>query len=384
MEGSEKAVRNYVHKLSFRAGDAVLSARYGFNARNILVFFRGLTAAWLVWVIFIYLGFYAAGDSIAERFSTSLFCPLPDALFLNSSSALVLMAAGGLLSLFIFMSTSLKVSRLTFEQLRGDQFYSAGDARKFCEANWKPLLMTPVTILSGIALGIAVVSLLGIAGRIPGAGPVIAGLFAVPGVVLGVFMVLAIVALVLSVFLVPSITGTTGGDTFECLFELFSIVTSRPFRLFRGILAGVAMRVVALATLLFFIWGAVSLFGGVLDSVSGFSGTSTALGSGFSRAAPDLVPFYSSILGPVASASHGEGTWTGFPGMLIAASGTAIFLFLASYWYSSCTAMWTIIYLGARHSRDGEDLLLRAEEEEYREFRRVYGSTDNGGDRQDK
>ncbi len=70
--------------------------------------------------------------------------------------------------------------------------------------------------------------------------------------------------------------------------------------------------------------------------------------------------------------------------MLIAASGTAIFLFLASYWYSSCTAMWTIIYLGARHSRDGEDLLLRAEEEEYREFRRVYGSTDNGGDRQDK
>ncbi|HRW78525.1 MAG TPA: hypothetical protein P5207_07635, partial [Candidatus Sabulitectum sp.] len=93
------------------------------------------------------------------------------------------------------------------------------------------------------------------------------------------------------------------------------------------------------------------------------------------------VPFYSSIFSPVASTHGGGSGWTGLSGVILAAAGTSILLFLVAYWFSGCTSMWTIIYLGARHARDGEDLLLRAEEEEYREFRKIYGSTDHGGDR---
>lgn len=381
MEGSDRAVKNYVHKLNFSVSDAVLSARYGFNARNIWAFWKGLIGAWILWTVFVYAGFYAAGDSMAERFSSSVLCPLPDALFFSSLPAIVLLVLGTLLAVLIMMTTSMKVARLTFEQLRGDQFYSEEDAGKVCRANWKPVLLTPVTILSGIALGLFLLLLIGLLGKIPAAGPVVTALLMVPAWILGLFIILAGIALAFSYHLVPVITASTGGDTFENLFELFSTITSKPFRIIKAVIAGAAMRIPAFLLFIIFAWGSVHLTGSLVDRFSGFSGTAAAIESGFSRAAPDLVPFYSSIFSPVSSTAGGVVSWTGLPAGLLAAVGTVLMIVLAAYWCSSCTAMWMIIYLGARYSRDGEDLLLRAEEEEYREFRKIYGSTDHGGDR---
>jgi len=381
MEGSDRAVRNYVHKLSFRISDAVLSARYGFNARNIWAYWKGILRAWLLWAFFVYAGFFAAGDSMAERFTSSVLCPLPDALFLASAPAVLLLVLGTLLSLFTLMATSMKVGKLTFEQLRGDQFYSEEDAARAFRANWKPLLLTPVTILCGIALGVLLLMLAGVAGKLPGAGPFISALLAIPSWVLGLFLILSGVSLLFSFHLVPVITASTGGDTFENLFELFSTITARPFRLVRGIVAGAAMRIPSFLVFLLFAWGSVHLTGAMIDRFSGSSGTTSAIESGFSRAAPDLVPFYSSIFSPVSSSAGSSVSWTGVPSWILAAMGTSLMILLAAYWCSSCTAMWMILYLGARYSRDGEDLLLRAEEEEYREFRKIYGSTDLGGDR---
>lgn len=381
MQVSDKAEKKFVHSLSFGIADAFRSARYGFNARNIWAFFKGLLLAWLVWVFFVYLGFFAAGDSVGDRFNSSILCPLPDALFTSSTPGVILLAVGTVFALFILMITSLKVSKLTFEQLRGDQFYSEKDAGEFCRKHRKPVLITPLTVTVGILAGFAALLLLGLAGRIPGAGPFIVAVFAVPAWLLGLLLVFALIALLLSFFLVPAIVASTGGDTFECLFELFSIISSKPSRIFRGILAGLSTRIPALVLLLLFGWGSVFLVGAVTELSSGFTGTGPGIESGLSRFAPDLVPFYSSIFSPVSSTAGTGGSWTGGSGVILSASGFFVFLAIISYWFSSCTAMWTVIYLGARYSRDSEDLLLRAEEEEYREFRRIYGSTDRGGDR---
>ncbi len=107
--------------------------------------------------------------------------------------------------------------------------------------------------------------------------------------------------LLLSVFLVPVIIATTKGDTFECLFEVFSIVTSQPVRLFRGILTGLFIRVAAILVLSAFAWGSVSLVSSVLYHTSGIQGFGDTMESGFSRVAPEIVPFYSSIFNPLSS-----------------------------------------------------------------------------------
>lgn len=381
MTKSERAVRNYVHKLSFGVTDPARAARYGFNARNIWASWKGLLKAWVIMLLFVYAGFYAAGDSLSGRFASAVLGPVPDPLFMSSVPAVILLVAGAFLTLLSLGFTAMKVSRLTFEQLRGDQFFSEADAATFSRARWRPLLLTPLTITVGIVAGLLLLMVIGLVFRIPAAGPWIAALLALPGSFLALLLVFALVVLVLSAFLVPVITASTGGDTFEVIFELFSTVSSSPFRLFRAYLAGMLMRVPALVLLVVSVALAMNLAGGAIDLAAGTTGTAESFQSGFSMAAPEIIPAYSSIFTPVSSSAGGETSWTGIPGVLLAAGGAAVFLFIAAYWFAGCVAMWTLVYLGARHHRDGEDLLLRAEEEEYREFRKLYGSTDGAGDR---
>lgn len=375
MQESDNVVRNYVHKLKFQVKDTLLAARYGFNVRNIWVFWKGIVQAWVVWAFFAYAGFLAAGDSVADRFAAARLCPMPDSLFMTNIPSVILLVLGTLFAFYIYMITSLKVSRLTFEQLRGDQFFSEADARRFCRSNWKAVVVTPLVIAAGIATGILAIFVIGLLGRIPSVGPVLAGLLAIPAWILGLFLVLSLVGLLLSVFLVPVITATTKGDTFECLFEVFSIVTSQPMRLLRGIVTGLFVRVIALVVFSFFAWGSVTIVSSVLYRTSGIQGFGDTMESGFSRMAPEVVPFYSSIFNPISSTGHVDSSRDGLAGLLVSLSGAAILLALWAYWLSSGTAQWTIMYLGARYRRDKEDLLLRAEEEEYREFSRLYNST---------
>ncbi len=93
------------------------------------------------------------------------------------------------------------------------------------------------------------------------------------------------------------------------------------------------------------------------------------------------MPFYSSVFSPLASTAHTDTYPGGLSGVLLSFAGVAVFILLAAYWLSSCSAMWTLIYLGARYNRDKEDLLLRAEEEEYREFNKVYNPSSEAGDK---
>ncbi len=371
-QGSENIVRNYVHKLQFQGRDALLSARYGFNARNMWVFWKGIVQAWLVWIFFVYAGFLAAGDSLVDRFSAAVLFPIPDSLFLANVPSIILLTIGTILAIFIFMLTSLKVSKLTFEQIRGDQFYSESDAVRFCRGNWKSVVVTPGIIILGLVLGVVALLLIGLVTKIPSIGPVIAGLLALPVWVLGLFMVLTFVILILSYFLVPVITATTKGDTFECLFEVFSVITSQPVSIFKSWFLGTFIRVIALLVFSIFAWSSVSIVSSVLYRTSGIEGFGDSMESGFSKIAPEVVPFYSSIFNPLSSTERTGSSFGGFAGLILSLSGVAVLIFLWAFWLSSSTAQWTITYLGARYKRDKEDLLLRAELEEYREFRKVY------------
>jgi hypothetical protein len=61
----------------------------------------------------------------------------------------------------------------------------------------------------------------------------------------------------------------------------------------------------------------------------------------------------------------------------MAVSGAVIALLIASYWFSSGSSAWTVIYLAVRHRKDGEDLVRRADQEDQAEFEKQYGSADD-------
>jgi len=369
-----------VHKLRFDIRDMVLSVKHGLSARNLWVIWKALVLSWLLWAGMIHLGFFAAGDSMAGRWQASRLFPVPEGLFLESTVAMVFMAVALLGCVWIIMSAFQKVSRITFEQIRGDGFYSGRDALVFHRANWKPLLMVPVAVLAGLSILLLKLFVFGLFGRIPGVGPIILGILAVPAWGLSLFGVLAAVALVMAVPMVPAITACTRGDTFETLFELFSSITSQPARIVLYTLTGLLARGAALVLFVAFARGAMALVDLGVGAGMGSHGLVTSMLGGMNLAAPQLVSQYGSFLAPLGSLQGGATPWLGAAGWLAGLSGVAAALVIVSFWLSSCASFWTLCYLAVRKAKDGEDLLLRADDEEFREFEKRYGSADQAGD----
>lgn len=369
-----------IHKLRFDIGDMPLCVKYGLSARNLWVFWKALVLSWLVWAGMIYLGFFAAGDSMQGRWQVSRLFPIPEGLFLQSPVSIAFMVAALLACLWIMLTAFQKVGRITFEQIRGDEFYSGRDALAFHRENWKPLLMVPVAVLAGLAILLVKLFLLGLLGRIPAAGPVIVGLLAVPFWGVSLFGVLSLIALVLSFPLVPAVTACTRGDTFETLFELFSAITSQPFRIILYAATGLLARLAAMAAFIGFARGALAITALGVGAGMGDHGLAASIQGATHLAAPQLVSHYGSFLAPLGSLAGGPSAWSGAAGWTAGLSGAAIAILILAYWFSSCASFWTICYLAVRKAKDGEDLLARADDEEFREFEKRYGSADQAGD----
>lgn len=369
-----------VHKLKFDVRDIPHSVRYGLSARNLWVFWKALALSWSVWVLMVYLGYFAAGDSMSGRWQVSRLLPVPEGIFFQSPAALVFLALGALAMVWIMLSAYLKVARITFEQIRGDDFFSSRDARAFQRLHWKPVLLVPVSITAGLAVIFAKLLILGLLGRIPAAGPVIVGLLAVPAWGMSLLGVLAFVAFVMAFPLVPAIVACTKGDTFEALFELFSTITSQPWRVVLYWLAGLASRMAAVGVFLLFARAALTLTALGVGTGMGDQGLGRTVQDGLHLVAPQLVSHQGSFLSPLGGMTGALSPWSGVSGWAAGLSGVAIALIVGSYWFSSCSSFWTVCYLVLRKRKDGEDLLQRADDEEFREFEKRYGSADQAGD----
>ena len=365
-----------VHRMRFDVRDVPAAARYGLSARKLWIYLKALLFAWACLFIFVNLGYMAAGATLDHVWEDGRLLPLPGGVFWESVPATILLAVGIILGLVALLRASLKVARIAFEQIRGDDFYSGKDAEAFAKEHFRPVILTPLVLLVGLVLAVIGGVVLGLIATIPGGvGPVVAGLAAVPAWGLALLVVLGAVALLASFWLVPAIVASTKGDTFESLFELFSTITSQPWRLV--LYGAVSALVRALGLLAFAAFAAVALkFVSLAMSIAtGSDIFYDSVASGLRQLAPGLVGAGSSIFSPVGAVASGP-VWSGVGGVFCAVSGVLIFLTVGSYWLASCTSGWTVTYLALRHRKDGEDLLQRADDEEYREFEKEYGSAD--------
>ena len=359
-------------ELRFNVKDIPLCAKYGFSARKIWIYFKTLVLSWAIWDVFIYLGFYAAGYDMAARWEQSRLFPLPGALFLKDVIPVAFLIIAVILILYVLIRGGLKVSRMTFQQIRGDNFFSGADASRFARGNSAPLIAIPVLLVFVILLAMAAGAAAGVLSRIPVAGPILTALLSVPlwGVML--LAVLTAMALVLSFQLLPSIIATTGGDTFESVFELFSTMTSQSWRVFLYWILSMIIMLLGGITFLLFASLAVDLLSFSVALGAGSAGFGAALASGPRLLAPEALPFFSGLT--TFGQQNSIQAWTGISGVIAGLSGTAIFLVVVSYLFSCCSSSWTLIYLALRYRKDGVDLVDRADQEEQREFDRLYGN----------
>jgi len=377
-------------KLNFNLRDVFYAGRVAFSGKKIGVHFLGIALMYIIYEVLVYLsllivGGGAVGDFWA-KYGLTPACPL----FASGEVplfTLIVMWIGLVIAFVIFFIHSTMVSKITIQQLRGDEFYSMGDARGFVKGHWKAIL-GPVIGLIAIFVFMAIWPIAAaLLGMIPTwVGDIfllLASIILIPGIFLGISMVYLGVIFVVNLFFTPSITGTLGEDTFETIYQTFSIVWNQPWRiLFYEILLFIvkiicvpifaAFSILGLGTILlpFRLFTKTELEA-VLSTVNGWFG-------GFiSESVSKLIslPVLSTITEPVKPIVKQtlmyDATTPGSPGtiLIIASLFTLIaVLFIGfmiiSYLFSIMSSGNTIIYTVLRYKIDEENLLEVEEEEE--------------------
>ncbi|RKU18633.1 hypothetical protein C6500_12525 [Candidatus Poribacteria bacterium] len=210
--------------------------RYGFSGRKIAVHFIGLVLAYLIYETLVYLSLIVVGGSAARDFwNTYALLPLPpfgDAGLPQTTE--IAMWIGMVSFACIFFLASTVASKITIEQLRGDFFFSVGDALTFLRGHWKSVFGAFIgLLLIQILLAIVPLSIAGIA-KLPAVGKpflMLTSLFMPIGFFFGLLMALIAIVFSASLLFVPAVAATTGADAFEIIYQQFTMVWNKSWLL---------------------------------------------------------------------------------------------------------------------------------------------------------
>jgi len=219
-------------KLHWNYRDVFRALRLGFSAKKVWMMSLGLLFGFAGYSILTYVAYAVAGTDVLTVWQTFRLLPFPSPLdYAFPWYSWLIFAAGVAWFLCVLLITGTAVSKVAYEQLRGDEFYESKEAFRFAYKNSSAVLASPLLILAFIALIVVGGLVLSLLGAIPLAGEIVVGLLAVVGFIASLFIVYLLVVLVYSLLLGPSVVGATRSDTFDTLFEVFSCVNEQPARL---------------------------------------------------------------------------------------------------------------------------------------------------------
>ena len=225
-----------MEKRYFDFRDIFQVIRYGFSGRKIAVHLIGLVLAYLIYETLVYLSLVIVGGTAAQDFwNTYALLPLPpfgDAGLTQTTE--IAMWIGMVSFACIFFLASTVASKITIEQLRGDFFFSVGDALTFLRGRWKSVFGAFIgLLLIQIFLAIIPLSIAGIA-KLPAVGKpflMLTSLFMPIGFFFGLLMALVAIVFSASLLFIPAVAATTGADAFEIIYQQFAMVWNKPWLL---------------------------------------------------------------------------------------------------------------------------------------------------------
>ena len=208
--------------LHFDIRDMFRVIRLGWSGKKIWVGVCGAIVAWAGYSILTTIAHLSSGLTLSDVWhryglfpGASLDGPLVPML-LNLAAMLFALAV-------VLLSTSM-MCKITYQQLRGDEFYSSGDAWKFLKQNWSGVLFGPVAVLALLALFIVTGIVIGIAGRyIPWLGELIFAVAFIPIFFAALVSVFIAVAFIVALTMSPAVVGTVCVDSLEVFIQLFSL-----------------------------------------------------------------------------------------------------------------------------------------------------------------
>lgn len=217
--------------LHFNYKDVFRALRLGFSAKKVGMLTLGLLIGFAGYTILTYLAHLVAGNDWISVWVSYRLLPFPWPGLPFPWFSWVIYGLGVVWFLMVILITGAAVAKVTFEQLRGNEFYEANEAFRFALKNSGAILGSPLLLIAFILTLVIAGLILSALGLIPYIGPVIVGLMAIPAFFASLFIVYLLIVLVCTLFLNSSIVGAMGNDTFDTLFEVFSCINEQPARL---------------------------------------------------------------------------------------------------------------------------------------------------------
>ena len=218
-------------KLHFDIRDIFRVVRLGWSGKKIWVGLSGTLIAYAGYSILAIADHLLAGATMGEIWHRyGLFpglAPFPVTLAGAAMDVLAMLYVWIVVLLTICM-----ICKITYQQLKGDDFYSSGDAWGFIRQNWGGVVWGPVATLALLVFFVVAGIVIGwLAGLIPWAGELAFGVLFIPIFFAALVAVFISIAFVVSLTMSPAVVGTVGEDALEVAIQSFSLAWSQPWRL---------------------------------------------------------------------------------------------------------------------------------------------------------
>ncbi len=255
-------------KLHFNFKDVFRAPRFGLSAKKIWVQLVGLVVGLLLYTPLTYWAFAVAGYDLGQVWSFYHLLPVP---FLTGEYALFPLGAkviwwvGVLLFFVVWLHAGVAVAKIAYEQLKGDEFYEASKGFKFALSKGKATVLAPFVILVIAVLVLVAELVVFYLGRIPVVGPYLNALFFFPAFLMSLFVIYLGLGFFVSFFVVPPAVATTKADTFDGIFETFSVLNEQNWRFVAYEILLLGVKALAVVIFGFFASWAVKLSLGLMS-----------------------------------------------------------------------------------------------------------------------
>jgi len=183
---------------------------------------------------------------------------------------LAFLAGGGIVLLFVWSFFGGAIARIAALDFAHDERPQIGQAAVFSLGKIGSFFWSPIVPLIFVAVLILCNVLLGVVGRIPGAGPIILGLFYALAVLSGFLVVLLLIGTFFGMLFMWPTIAMEGTDAFDAISRAFNYLYARPWKTIWCVLVAA---VYGLAVLLF-----VAAFAALLINIAE---QTVALGMGY-------------------------------------------------------------------------------------------------------
>ncbi|MEE2877017.1 MAG: hypothetical protein VX822_04475 [Candidatus Neomarinimicrobiota bacterium] len=216
-------------KLHFDVRDIFQAPRIALGGKKVWLLLQVNLVGYVAYFLFTHIAFLVNGRLVSDVWAEYGLYPC----LIGSNygiTALVIWLVGVLTWVVVSLLGYTAVARVTYKQLKGDEFYSSSDAWKFVKKHWHAPVFTHLSIIIIALFFMIMAAVFALIGKIPFLGELFFGIPYLLWFFGSVFVVYTTLVLIVANFFTPAIVGAMEEDTMGAVFQNYSITWSQPWR----------------------------------------------------------------------------------------------------------------------------------------------------------